>query len=171
MGGHTSPAVLGGIEGIGKITAAFVPLMIVIYVGGGITALVLMADRMPEAIATIFSNAFTGTAATGGFVGSGIMLAIQFGVARGIHLVAIAFIVYDRVMSTQRIAQVDNSRSAQVFQQMSGRLNQQIPQDAPGWLASRFEQLVGDCGPTGTAPAAPVTTTTTTTTEPAAPAN
>ena len=53
-------------------------------VGGGITALVLMADRVPAAIATIFTDAFTGTAATGGFVGSGIMLAIQFGVARGI---------------------------------------------------------------------------------------
>lgn len=77
-------AVLGGIEGIGKITAAFVPLMIVIYVGGGITALALMADRVPAAITTIFTDAFTGTAATGGFVGSGIMLAIQFGVARGI---------------------------------------------------------------------------------------
>lgn len=77
-------AVLGGIEGIGKFTAAFVPLMIVVYVGGGITALALMADRVPGAFATIFHDAFTGTAATGGFVGSGIMLAIQFGVARGI---------------------------------------------------------------------------------------
>ena len=77
-------AVLGGIEGVGKITAAFVPLMIVIYVTGGIVALAMMADRVPAAIATIFTDAFTGTAATGGFVGSGIMLAIQFGVARGI---------------------------------------------------------------------------------------
>ena len=76
--------LLGGIQAIGRITAAFVPLMIVVYVGGGITALALMADRVPEAIATIFTDAFTGTAATGGFVGSGIMLAIQFGVARGI---------------------------------------------------------------------------------------
>lgn len=76
-----------------------------------------------------------------------------FGVARGILLVVIAFIVYDRVMTTQRVAMVDQSRSAQVFQQMSGQLNQQIPQDAPGWLAARFEQLVRDCTPTG----APVT--------------
>lgn len=78
-----------------------------------------------------------------------------FGVARGILLIVIAFIVYDRVMTTQRVAMVDQSRSAQVFQQMSGQLNQQIPQDAPGWLAARFEQLVRDCGPTG----ATVTTT------------
>ena len=77
-------AVLGGIEGIGKITAAFVPLMIIIYVVGGIVVLILMADQVPAAFALIFTDAFTGTAATGGFVGSGIMLAIQFGVARGI---------------------------------------------------------------------------------------
>ena len=85
-----------------------------------------------------------------------------FGVARGVLLVVIAFIVYDRVMTTQRVAAVDQSRSAQVFQQMSGKLNNQIPQDAPGWLASRFEQLVRDCGPTGQAvtPTAPATQTT-----------
>ncbi|SDL26793.1 CvpA family protein [Paracoccus chinensis] len=86
-----------------------------------------------------------------------------FGVARGILLVVIAFIVYDRVMTTQRVAMVDQSRSAQVFQQMSGRLNQQIPQDAPGWLAARFEQLVRDCTPTGAAvtPSAPTPATAT----------
>ncbi|MCQ4610757.1 sodium:alanine symporter family protein [Corynebacterium sp. CCUG 61414] len=77
-------AILGGIEGIGKITAAFVPLMIVLYVGGGIVALALMADQIPAAISLIFHDAFTGSAATGGFVGSTIMMAIQFGVARGI---------------------------------------------------------------------------------------
>ena len=77
-------AVLGGIEGIGKITAAFVPLMIVIYVLGGITVLFTMADQIPAALEAIFTGAFSGTAATGGFVGSGIMLAVQFGVARGI---------------------------------------------------------------------------------------
>ena len=56
-------AVLGGIEGIGKITAAFVPLMIIIYVVGGIVVLILMADQVPAALALIFTDAFTGTAA------------------------------------------------------------------------------------------------------------
>ncbi len=74
-----------------------------------------------------------------------------FGVARGVLLVVIAFIVYDRVMTTQRVEMVDQSRSAQVFRSMSGQLNDQIPQDAPGWLAARFEQLVRDCDATGSA--------------------
>ncbi|HMM07938.1 MAG TPA: CvpA family protein [Paracoccus solventivorans] len=88
-----------------------------------------------------------------------------FGVARGVLLVVIAFIVYDRVMTTQRVEMVDQSRSAQVFRQMSGQLNDQIPQDAPGWLAARFEQLVRDCDATG-----PTVTPATATPAPAAPA-
>lgn len=134
-------------------------------------ALVLFSILTP-----LFSSVVQRSALGGVDQGMGFL----FGVARGILLVVIAFIVYDRIMTTERVAMVDQSRSAQVFQQMSGRLNQQIPQDAPGWLAARFEQLVRDCGPTATAPApagtstASTTTTTTTTTTPAtttAPAN
>ncbi len=77
-----------------------------------------------------------------------------FGVARGILLVAVAFIVYDRVMASQPVPMVDGSRSAQVFQRMSGQLNEQIPQDAPGWVVSRYDQLVRSCPASATVPAA-----------------
>lgn len=76
--------LLGGIQAIGRITAAFVPMMIILYITAGIVVLILQAGQIPAALALIFTDAFTGTAATGGFVGAGIMLAIQFGVARGI---------------------------------------------------------------------------------------
>ncbi|GAB3947016.1 alanine/glycine:cation symporter family protein [Corynebacterium tapiri] len=76
--------LLGGIQGIGRITSAFVPLMVVLYVVGGIVVLILLAEDIPAALATIFSDAFTGTAAGGGFLGSTIMLAVRYGVARGI---------------------------------------------------------------------------------------
>ncbi|MFD0852252.1 alanine:cation symporter family protein, partial [Actinomadura adrarensis] len=75
--------ILGGIKTIGRVTSAFVPLMIVLYVLGGITVLILNADELPSAIGLIFTDAFTGTAATGGFVGAGVAAAIQYGVARG----------------------------------------------------------------------------------------
>lgn len=68
-----------------------------------------------------------------------------FGVARGILLVAIAFIVYDRVMTSQQIEMVENSRSAQVFERLRGQMDDQIPDDAPGWIVSRYEQLVRSC--------------------------
>ena len=68
-----------------------------------------------------------------------------FGVARGILLVAVAFIVYDRVMTSQQMAVVDNSRSAQVFARLRGQMDDQIPSDAPGWIVSRYEQMVRSC--------------------------
>ncbi|MGO1827663.1 MAG: alanine/glycine:cation symporter family protein, partial [Corynebacterium variabile] len=76
--------LLGGIQSIGKVTSAFVPLMIVIYIIGGIVVLCINASEIPHAFGLIFSDAFSGTAAAGGFVGSGILLALQMGVARGI---------------------------------------------------------------------------------------
>ncbi|MFV0386271.1 CvpA family protein [Paracoccus sp. (in: a-proteobacteria)] len=68
-----------------------------------------------------------------------------FGAARGILIVAIAFIVYDRVMTSQQLAMVENSRSAQVFEQLRGQMDRQIPDDAPGWVVRRYEQMVRSC--------------------------
>ncbi|SDB80081.1 alanine or glycine:cation symporter, AGCS family [Raineyella antarctica] len=80
----TGLAVIGGIKSIGKVTAAFVPLMIVFYIAAALLVLVLNIGNLLPAFGVIFSDAFTGTAATGGFVGAGVAAAIQFGVARGI---------------------------------------------------------------------------------------
>ncbi|MGC5629236.1 alanine/glycine:cation symporter family protein [Georgenia sp. Z1344] len=76
--------LVGGIRSIGRVTAAFVPVMIVFYVLGAVFILAVNAGDLPAALGLVFTDAFTGTAATGGFVGSTIMLAVQFGVARGI---------------------------------------------------------------------------------------
>ncbi|WP_378943932.1 CvpA family protein [Paracoccus sp. R86501] len=72
-----------------------------------------------------------------------------FGVARGVLLVAIAFIVYDRVMTSQSVAMVENSRSAQVFERMRTQMDEQIPADAPGWIVNRYEQMVMACTASG----------------------
>jgi AGCS family alanine or glycine:cation symporter len=80
----TGAVLLGGIKAIGNVTSAFVPLMILIYIVGGTVVLCINAGNIPDAFGLIFSDAFTGTSAVGGFIGSGIMLAVQMGVARGI---------------------------------------------------------------------------------------
>ncbi len=80
----TGAVLLGGIRSIGRVTAGFVPLMILLYVVGGMVVLVVNADQIPGAFGQIFSDAFTGTSAVGGFAGSAILYAIQMGVARGI---------------------------------------------------------------------------------------
>lgn len=76
--------LLGDIETIGKVTSAFVPLMIIIYILGASIVLIVHAGDIPGAFALIFHDAFTGSAAVGGFAGSSLLLALQLGVARGI---------------------------------------------------------------------------------------
>ncbi|WP_431813523.1 alanine/glycine:cation symporter family protein [Kocuria sp. cx-455] len=76
--------LVGGIKSIGKVTAGLVPVMIIFYVLGALYILVVNVEGIPAAFAMIFSDAFTGTSAVGGFAGSAIILAVQMGVARGI---------------------------------------------------------------------------------------
>jgi alanine or glycine:cation symporter, AGCS family len=76
--------ILGGIRVIGRFTAAFVPFMAIFYILGATVILVLNANQLPGALGTIVSNAFSGTAAIGGFVGAGFLAALRYGVARGI---------------------------------------------------------------------------------------
>ncbi|AUC51832.1 colicin V production CvpA [Sagittula sp. P11] len=72
-------------------------------------------------------------------------LGFFFGVARGILLVAIAFFVYETVITAQDVAMIDDSRSAAVFSQFSGRIEEQNPEQALGWITAQYEQLVGVC--------------------------
>lgn len=76
--------LVGGIKSIGKVTAGFVPVMIVFYVIAAIYILIVNIGKVPAALALIFTEAFTGGAAVGGFAGSVLIIAIQYGVARGI---------------------------------------------------------------------------------------
>ncbi len=68
-----------------------------------------------------------------------------FGVLRGILLVAIAFFVYETVITSQSVAMVDESRSAQVFGKMTQQIEDRDPQQALGWITTQYEELVGVC--------------------------
>ncbi|MGB3697790.1 MAG: amino acid carrier protein, partial [Gordonia sp. (in: high G+C Gram-positive bacteria)] len=80
----TIAVLVGGIKSIGRVTAGLVPVMIVFYVAAALFILFANIADLPAAFATIVSDAFTGTAAAGGFAGSVIIVAVQMGVARGI---------------------------------------------------------------------------------------
>lgn len=68
-----------------------------------------------------------------------------FGVARGILLVAIAFFVYDTVMTSQSFTVVDESRSAQVFSRLTTQIEDRDPEEALGWVTLQYTNLVGKC--------------------------
>lgn len=76
--------VLGGIRSIGRVTGVLVPSMIGLYLLGAGAVWVFHFEQVGAAFALVFSDAFTGTAATGGFIGSSAAMAIRYGVARGI---------------------------------------------------------------------------------------
>ncbi len=76
--------LIGGIRRIADVAGKLVPLMAVCYLLAGLVVLLLNFTAIPGAVALIVKHAFTPTAATGGFAGATVMLAIQWGVARGI---------------------------------------------------------------------------------------
>lgn len=80
----TGLVLLGGIKAIGVVTAGFVPLMIGVYILVGTWVLIANGPALMPALGAVFTQAFTGSAAAGGFLGSTIMIAMQMGVARGI---------------------------------------------------------------------------------------
>ena len=80
----TAVVILGGIKRIGEFTSVLVPFMAALYLGGGFVVLVTHLDRIGPALSLVFDGAFSGTAATGGFAGSTVMLALRFGIARGL---------------------------------------------------------------------------------------
>ncbi|MEL4505873.1 sodium:alanine symporter family protein [Luteococcus sp. H138] len=80
----TALVLLGGIKSISKVTSAFVPFMIIFYVAAGFVVLAINFRGIIPALQLVFTDAFTGTAAAGGFAGAAMAQAIQFGIARGI---------------------------------------------------------------------------------------
>ena len=80
----TGLVILGGVRRIGEVAQVLVPFMTVVYLAGGTTILLLHLSEIPAAIGLVVSSAFTGTAASGGFAGSTVALALRHGVARGL---------------------------------------------------------------------------------------
>lgn len=76
--------ILGGVKWIGAVAGKLVPIMAVAYVLGSLIVIFSNFSQIGEAFKLIFSSAFSGTAATGGFAGAAIWAAIRFGVARGV---------------------------------------------------------------------------------------
>lgn len=76
--------LLGGIQRIAQVAGKLVPLMTVIYLVSTLLILLMNLTEIPAALVFIVDSAFNGTAATGGFAGATVMLALRMGVSRGI---------------------------------------------------------------------------------------
>ena len=76
--------ILGGIRRIAEVAGKLVPFMALAYFAGAFVILLLHFTKIPAAFVLIVSDAFTGAAASGGFAGATVWMAIRWGFARGI---------------------------------------------------------------------------------------
>lgn len=76
--------VVGGIKRIADVTSRLVPIMAILYFISAMVVIIIMYKGVPAALSMIVTHAFTGTAATGGFVGSTFILTLLWGVRRGL---------------------------------------------------------------------------------------
>lgn len=76
--------IIGGIKRIAEVTSKLVPFMALLYFTSAIVVILLFYDKIPHTFYMIFHDAFTGTAAKGGFIGSAFIVTLRFGIARGL---------------------------------------------------------------------------------------
>ncbi len=101
-------------------------------------------------VMSIFTPLFASAVQRSAVGGVDQALGFFFGVVRGILLVAVAFIVYSRVIVGSGVEMVDNSQSARIFATLQESLSAEIPEEAPGWITARYEDLLGHCEPRAT---------------------
>jgi AGCS family alanine or glycine:cation symporter len=80
----TGLVIIGGVRRIADVVARLVPLMALGYLAAALVVLILNAGQVPAAFTTIIASAFVPSAATGGFLGTSVWMAIRWGFARGI---------------------------------------------------------------------------------------
>lgn len=77
--------IIGGVKSIGRVAEKLAPAKVILYLAGGLLVLVLHADRLPETLALVFREAFSLRAGMGSVAGLGMMMAMRYGIARGIY--------------------------------------------------------------------------------------
>ena len=100
-------------------------------------------------LASLFTPLFSSVVQRSALGGLDQGLGFLFGVLRGIVLVGVAFLVYDRAVAADTVPMVDNSRSAKIFASFQSNIDAAVPNDAPNWIVSRYNDLTAAC----TAPA------------------
>ena len=76
--------IIGGVKRIAKVAEKLVPFMAIVYIVAALSIILLNIKQVPATFALIINSAFQGSAATGGFAGATIWMALRAGFARGI---------------------------------------------------------------------------------------
>jgi len=104
-------------------------------------------------VVSLFTPLFSSVVQRSALSGIDQALGFVFGVARGVLLVGVAFLVYDRALASDAVPMIDDSRSAKVFASFQTSIDNFVPEDAPSWIVDRYNDLTAACA----APATPLT--------------
>jgi len=104
----------GGVRRVGTISSAIIPLFVLMYVGMSGWVLFNNIQVLPSALTGVFSAAFTGHAAFGGFLGSTLLMTISQGVRRGCYTGDLG-IGYASVIHSESSAKVPEKQAALVI--------------------------------------------------------
>lgn len=96
-------------------------------------------------VVALFTPVFSGLIRNSALGGIDQGMGFFFGVLRGILLVAVALMVFERAVPPGSVEMVDNSRSAVVFGRVQTAISDALPESAPNWIVDRYEELVGSC--------------------------
>lgn len=101
-------------------------------------------------IVAVFTPIFAGAVQRSAIGGIDQGLGFLFGVARGALLVAVALILYDRIVpEDQGMAMVTESKSRSIMASTQEKLEEMIPTEAPQWIVGKYSELTGACAVEG----------------------
>jgi membrane protein required for colicin V production len=83
------------------------------------------------------------------------LLGFLFGLARGIFLIAIAFLIYTEFSGAETWPPLDNAASRSIFEETSALITQNLPENLSDWIGQRVDALMVNCGdavPAATSP-------------------
>lgn len=107
-------AASGGVRRVGSISSAIIPFFVCLYVGMGLWVFINNWSSLPAMLALVLSSAFNGHAAVGGFVGSGIILAMSHGIRRGCYTTDVG-VGYASVIHSESANQVAEKQASLVI--------------------------------------------------------
>jgi membrane protein required for colicin V production len=110
-------------------------------------------------VAALFTPLFSSVVQRSVLGGLDQGMGFLFGVVRGVLLVGVAFLVYDRAVAANTVPMVDNSRSAKIFASFQGDIDAAVPTDAPNWIVARYNELTANCAKGTPVPAEPAPAT------------
>jgi membrane protein required for colicin V production len=97
-------------------------------------------------IVAVFTPIFAGAVQRSAIGGIDQGMGFLFGVARGVLLVAVAFILYDRIVrEDESMAIVTESKSRAIMATTQEKLEEMIPTEAPQWIVDKYSELTGAC--------------------------